>query len=275
MKKSETENTYIPGQAKCMRQLHKLINQVAPTDYSIILIGETGTGKEETARLIHKNSKRKEGPFIAIDCGCLSPDIAGSELFGHVKGAFTGASSDKTGLFELSNGGTIFLDEIANLSLDVQTMLLRSIQQRTACKIGCLQETALDIRIIAAANQNLLDLCHKGKFRLDLYYRLNEMELTIPPLREREQDMEKMAEIFATRLAKQLNKKIKGFSDSAIKTMKAYSWPGNIRELKNFIKKACLLTPDDNYIDHDVFNMILKVNVPEVHNEVPDNVPVF
>src|SRR5690554_7822511 len=194
--KSNSGQEYVVGASEPSRNMLKLIDIVGPTDYTIIIEGETGTGKESVARLIHEGSKRKNAPFIAIDCGSLSKEIAASELFGHEKGAFTGAVGSKAGVFELAEGGTVFLDEIANLSLDIQMALLRALQEKVIRRVGSLKEIPVDIRIIAATNENLFDNTGTSKFREDLYYRLNEFTLKAPPLRERIDDLPLFIEFF-------------------------------------------------------------------------------
>src|SRR4030095_10209616 len=185
----------------------------APTNYSIILYGESGTGKEVIARTIHQLSARKDKPFIAMDCGTLSKELAGSELFGHMKGSFTGALADKEGHFELANGGTIFLDEVANLSYEIQASLLRVIQERKFKRVGGTKEMNLDIRIIVASNENLQESYRKGNFREDLYHRFNEFSINIPPLRNRKEDILAFAKFFLDKACSELNKNIEGFDD--------------------------------------------------------------
>lgn len=220
----------------------KQIQLVAPTNYSVIIYGESGSGKESVAQHIHEQSNRRNKPFIAIDCGALSKELAGSELFGHEKGAFTGALNDKTGSLELANGGTVFLDEVSNLSYDIQVLLLRVVQERKMRKVGGNKEIDLDIRIIVASNELLYDVTQKGKFREDLYHRFNEFSITVPPLRERNDDIMLFANFFLENANTELEKNITGFAIAAEQLFKNYSWPGNLRELKNVIKRAALLT---------------------------------
>lgn len=238
----ESNSPYVVGQSQEADKLEKHIHLVAPTDLSVLVLGETGTGKEFISRRIHENSERKNGPFIAIDCGALPKDLAGSELFGHVKGAFTGALENKTGHFEAANGGTIFLDEVGNLSYEVQIQLLRAIQERTIRKIGGNKEIKIDVRIIAATNENLLQQAGEGHFREDLYHRLNEFTLHAIPLRRRKDDLEVFAEQFLEESNSRLNKTVKGFTSEVWEVFLGYDWPGNLRELKNIIKRAVLLT---------------------------------
>ncbi len=234
--------SYVLGRSLESEKLEKHIQLVAPTDLSVLVLGETGTGKELISRRIHELSPRKNGPFIAIDCGALPKELAGSELFGHVKGAFTGALDNKTGHFESAKGGTILLDEIGNLSYDVQIQLLRAIQERTIRRIGGNKEIEIDVRIIAATNENLLLQAGEGNFREDLYHRLNEFTLGAIPLRRRKEDLEDFAQQFLEESNERLNRSVKGFSSEVWEIFMAYDWPGNLRELKNIIKRAVLLS---------------------------------
>ncbi|MFC4871285.1 sigma-54-dependent transcriptional regulator [Negadavirga shengliensis] len=233
---------FIIGKSSSSRELVKTVDLVGPTDYSVVIEGETGTGKESLAQLLHEKSARKDGPFIPIDCGSLSKEIAASELFGHEKGAYTGAYSDKTGAFELAKGGTVFLDEIGNLSMDIQVMLLRALQEKVVRKLGSLKPRKIDVRIIAATNENLRDKVRNGSFREDLYYRINEFNITVPPLRERRGDMSLLINHFITKTAEELGKPVPSLSDEVLEVFNRYSWPGNIRELKNVIRRTCLLS---------------------------------
>lgn len=239
-----SKSSYVLGRSQESEKLEKHIQLVAPTDLSVLVLGETGTGKELISRRIHDLSPRKNGPFIAIDCGALPKELAGSELFGHVKGAFTGALDNKTGHFESAKGGTILLDEIGNLSYDVQIQLLRAIQERTIRKIGGNKEIEIDVRIIAATNENLLLQAGEGNFREDLYHRLNEFTLSAIPLRRRKEDLEDFAQQFLEESNERLNKSVKGFSSEVWEIFLAYDWPGNLRELKNIIKRAVLLSSE-------------------------------
>lgn len=226
----------------------KQINLVAPTNYSIIIYGESGSGKEVIAQEIHKRSKRKDKPFVAIDCGALSKELAGSELFGHEKGSFTGALNQKPGSFELANEGTIFLDEIANLSYDIQVSLLRVVQERKMRRVGGVKDIELDVRIIIASNEKLWEATRKGKFREDLYHRFNEFSIDVPPLRERKEDILVFARHFLALTNRELGKDIIDFTPEVETIFQNYVWHGNLRELKNVIKRATLLT-DGDYVD--------------------------
>ncbi len=234
---------FFEGNSVAIREVYRQVEIVAPTNYSIILHGESGSGKEVIARIIHQKSNRKDHPFIALDCGTLSRDLANSELFGHIKGSFTGAISDKKGHFELANGGTLFLDEVANLQGETQAALLRVIQERKMKRIGSTQEIDLDIRIIVASHENLRTAGAEGFFREDLFHRLNEFAITLPPLRERREDIPGFATYFLKLTNIETGKQIDGFEDEVIERFLHYNWPGNARELKNVIRKAVLLTP--------------------------------
>ena len=233
---------FFVGESPATRMLYDQINIVAGSNYSIILYGESGTGKEVIAKTIHRLSSRRDKPFVAMDCGTLSKELAGSELFGHVKGAFTGALQDKEGHFELADGGTLFLDEVGNLSPEVQATLLRVIQERKFKRVGGNKELQVDVRIIVASNENLQEAYHKGKFREDLYHRFNEFSINLPPLRNRKEDILLFAEFFLARTIREQEKEIAGFEPGVLQTFMEYSWPGNLREFRNVIRRAVLLT---------------------------------
>ncbi|HSH67482.1 MAG TPA: sigma-54 dependent transcriptional regulator [Bacteroidia bacterium] len=233
---------YVVGKSKEAEKLQTQIELVAPTNYSVVIYGESGTGKESVAYSIHANSQRKDQPFVAVDCGALSKELAGSELFGHEKGSFTGALQAKVGQFEYANGGTIFLDEITNLPYDIQVSLLRVIQERKIRRVGSQKETNIDVRIIVASNEKLSEAVSKGKFREDLYHRFNEFSIDLPSLRERNQDIMIFADFFLQNAAAELNKTIDGFVTEVEKVFLEYSWPGNLREMNNVIKRAALLS---------------------------------
>lgn len=240
-KNSSANAEFLVGQAAATKALYNQIDIVAPTNYSIILNGESGTGKEVIAKTIHQLSSRKGRPFIAMDCGTLSKELAGSELFGHIKGAFTGAINDKEGHFELANNGTLFLDEVANLSPEIQASLLRVIQERKFKRIGGTKEIEVNVRIIVATNENLQDAYRNGKFREDLYHRFNEFSIDLPPLRSRKEDIPLFANFFLQKTNKELNKNIEGFEDDVMKMFTSYSWPGNLREFRNVIRRSVLM----------------------------------
>ncbi len=242
-KPNETSNEeYLEGESDAAKRLYQYVALVAPTPMSVLILGASGTGKEYVAERIHKLSKRASGPFIAMDCGALTKELAASELFGHVKGAFTGAVSDKTGAFVSANGGTLFLDEVGNLGYDVQVQLLRAIQERRIRPVGINKEEEVDIRLVCATNENLDEAVAKGTFREDLYHRINEFTLYMPQLRERGTDLLQFANLFLRQANKELERHIEGFTPKATELLFHYDWPGNLRELKNVVKRATLLT---------------------------------
>ena len=243
-----SKSEYIFGDSPYFKNIIKQIDLVAPTNYSVIIYGESGSGKEAIAQEIHKRSKRSHRPFVAIDCGVLSKELAGSELFGHEKGSFTGALNQKIGSFEIAHEGTIFLDEIANLSYDVQISLLRVVQERKMRRVGGTKDIDLDVRIIVASNEKLWDAAGSGKLREDLYHRFNEFAIQVAPLRERVSDIMVFANHFLGIANDELNKSIKGFHPEVERIFKSYVWYGNLRELKNVVKRATLLC-DEEYID--------------------------
>ncbi|MCB0397495.1 MAG: sigma-54-dependent Fis family transcriptional regulator [Flavobacteriales bacterium] len=236
---------FIEGKGDAARKLSKDINLIATTDMSVVILGESGTGKEYVARMIHASSERHDKAFVTIDCGALPDEVAGSELFGHKKGAFTGAFMDKEGQFEVANKGTLFLDEIGNLSYDNQMKVLRAIQERKVRRIGDTQDIEVDIRLLVATNENLRNAVKDGKFREDLYFRLNEFTIEIPPLRDRKEDIMVYADHFRLLSNDSLRKNVSGFQADVIQKLKAYPWPGNLRELKNVVKRAILLCNTD------------------------------
>jgi two-component system, NtrC family, response regulator HydG len=239
---SLSTSEFIVGKSAHAQAVQQLIEVIAPSDLSVIITGETGTGKEFVAQSIHKFSKRVAYPFIAIDCGALPKDLAGSELFGHVKGSFTGAISDKPGSFELADGGTIFLDEIGNLSYENQVKLLRVLQERKIKRIGATKDIAIDVRIITATNENLTTVVKEGRLREDLYHRINEFKIQLLPLRERKDDIMHFASHFLQKANQCLAKNVLTFSAEAERYLSDYHWHGNLRELNNVVKRATLLT---------------------------------
>lgn len=234
-------NQYIEGQSPAARQLYEHVRLVAPTDMSVLITGSSGTGKEYVARRIHEQSNRKKAPFVAVDCGAIPKDLAASEFFGHVKGSFTGAIDNKEGAFVAAQGGTIFLDEIGNLSYEVQVQLLRALQERKVKPIGSNQEIAINVRLISATNENLRVAIDKGDFREDLYHRINEFTVRIPDLKERQEDLLLFANGFLDLANAELQKDVIGFDGETIRIFQSYSWPGNLRQMKNAIKYATLL----------------------------------
>jgi transcriptional regulator with GAF, ATPase, and Fis domain len=243
LKKQLEEMSYgdIIGACAGMKEVYKKIDKVAATDISVLITGETGTGKEMIAREVHRRSPRVKGPFVTINCGAIPENLLESELFGHVKGAFTGAIATRPGKFQAAHGGTLFLDEIGEMPLQLQVKILRALQERAIVKVGETRSEHVDIRVVAATNRVLEDEIKKGSFREDLYYRLNVVNLRLPPLRERGDDTLVIAKYFLTKYVKEFNSKAKGFAPAAQTALRKYSWPGNVRELENRVKKATVL----------------------------------
>ena len=238
----------IIGQSKALRKVNDLVRKVGPSDSTVLITGESGTGKELVARAIHSSSHRNQMPFVTVDCSTLIENLFESELFGHVKGSFTGATTTKHGRLELANRGTIFFDEIGNIGITVQAKLLRAIQEREITKVGSTQTIKIDVRIIAATNKNLKQAVQDGSFREDLFYRLSVVPIHLPPLRERKDDICLLADYFLNKYNKKRKKTIRGISDRAMTALCDYDWPGNVRELENAIERAVVLT-DHEYIE--------------------------
>lgn len=239
------EQKFVIGQSEKFKEVMRMASLVAPTDMSVLIQGDTGVGKEYIARAIHDQSKRSGKPFIAVDCGAIPKDIANSELFGHVKGAFTSAINNKEGFFEAAEGGTLFLDEIGNLSYEIQVKLLRALQEKVISKVGDNKVIKVDVRIIAATNEDLQTNIANTSFREDLYHRVNEFLIYMPPLRERKEDVVSFANYFLQKANKELGKNVKGFDEETLAIFQKYSWHGNLRELKNVVKRSVLLCPSD------------------------------
>jgi two-component system response regulator HydG len=254
----DKSHKYVYGESNGAKELFRQIKLVAPTDYSVIIFGETGTGKESVAHLIHHHSKRHNQPFVALDCGSLSKELAASELFGHEKGSFTGAINTKIGAFEQAHGGTLFLDEVANLSYDIQVALLRVIQEKVIRRVGSLKEIPVDVRIIVASNEKLSESVSKGRFREDLFHRFNEFTIYIPPLRERVEDLPLFVDAFMRQVERELQKNCGKITNEVWECFNRYNWPGNIRELKNVIRRACLLTPEHDDITLSTLPLEMK-----------------
>ncbi|WP_461449289.1 sigma-54-dependent transcriptional regulator [Mucilaginibacter sp.] len=244
-RKNTPNNEFVFGNSRASKEIIRQIDLVAPTNYSVIIIGDSGTGKEAVAKSIHMNSPRHNNPFVAMDCGSLTKELAASEFFGHEKGSFTGALYTKIGHFEMANGGTLFLDEVGNLSYDIQAALLRTVQERKVKRIGSTKEIDLDVRIIVATNENLQDSIQKGRFREDLYHRFNEFSIHMPPLRDRGSDIMLLADHFLVIANQELSRSVSSFSPEVVECFMSYRWPGNIRELKNIVRRATLLTEGD------------------------------
>jgi two-component system response regulator HydG len=273
-KKNIIAGEFVFGSSKASKEILRQIDLVAPTNYSVIILGDSGTGKEAVAKSIHLNSPRHNQPFIAMDCGSLTKDLAASEFFGHEKGSFTGALYTKIGHFEMANGGTLFLDEVGNLSYDIQAALLRTVQERKIKRIGSTKEIDLDVRIIIATNENLQDSIQKGRFREDLYHRFNEFTIYMPPLRERGNDIMLLAEHFLLIANQELGREIVSFSPEVIECFMSYRWPGNIRELKNVVRRATLLTEGNEIrmkaLPLEISNRMLTYDYNNLPAETPE-----
>ncbi len=244
-KKEEKKRSMVEGCSPLSTRMYSFINTVAPTSMAVMIIGESGTGKEHAARMIHEQSLRANGPFIAVDCGSLSIELAPSELFGHKKGSFTSAIEDKTGFFAEANGGTLFLDEVGNLPYGVQMQLLRALQEKKIRPVGAATDLDVDVRIVTATNEDLEKAIAAGNFREDLFHRLNEFIIEVPPLRNCKDDIPLYAEHFVAEANAELDKKIKFISGKVLSRLENYSWPGNLRELRNIIRRSVLFSTGD------------------------------
>ena len=238
---NNTTTRHIEGNSEASRQLYSYVSLVAPTPMSVLILGASGTGKEYVARRIHEQSQRAGKPFVALDCGAIPRDVAASEFFGHKKGAFTGADADKCGAFEAANGGTLFLDEVGNLSYEVQVQLLRVLQERRVRPLGGIEERPIDIRLVAATNENLEQAVAEGRFREDLYHRLSEFTIYMPQLSERGTDLFLFADLFVRLANEDLSRNVEGFEARAAEMLASHTWPGNLRELNNVVKRAVLV----------------------------------
>jgi two-component system response regulator HydG len=251
----------VVGNSSVAKIMYEHIQLVAPTDLSVLICGESGTGKEFVARTIHEQSKRNKAPFIAVDCGVLSKELAASELFGHMKGSFTSAISDKTGVFEEANGGTVFFDEVGNLPYEVQAQLLRTLQERKVRKVGSNKEIGVDIRFVSATNEDLEKAIQEGRFREDLYHRLQEFVIDVPALRHRIDDIDLFCNHFREQANQEIAKEVAFISQEALAVLKQHHWKGNLRELKNAIRRAVLFTTGDT---------IFSEHLPVFSKETPD-----
>jgi transcriptional regulator with GAF, ATPase, and Fis domain len=259
----------IRGRSPAMRHVLDTVRKVASSDASVLIRGESGTGKELLARAIHENSPRHQGPLISVHCAALAPSLLESELFGHVRGAFTDAREDKVGRFALANGGTLFLDEIGDISLDVQVKLLRVLQERTFEPVGSSKPVSSDVRVIAATHRNLERAIAEGRFREDLYYRLNVISITLPALRERGDDIFELALFFLRRAAERTGKRVTQFDGDVIAALSRYHWPGNIRELENVVERAVVLTEGERVTLPDIPAELREGTGPIMARAVP------
>ncbi len=255
-----THYAELTGQSDSMRSVYQVIEAVAPSTASVLILGESGTGKELVARALHSKSDRAKGPFFALNCAALPKEILENELFGHEKGAFTGSISEKQGAFEMSSGGTIFLDEMAEMATDIQVKLLRALETKQVRRLGGKKEINVDIRILAATNKNLQKAIAEGELREDLYYRLAVVEIDLPPLRERAEDIQLLANEFLGRFAQQNGKTITGFEDAAWEWIMSYHWPGNVRELKNAVERAVIMSRATTIGPSDIIPRHLRNN---------------
>lgn len=265
-----TAPRHIEGKSEASRQLYSYVELVAPTPMSVLILGASGTGKEYVAHRIHDLSARADRPFFALDCGAIPRDVAASEFFGHKKGAFTGADTDKRGAFEMANGGTLFLDEVGNLSYEVQVQLLRALQERRIRPVGGTQEIPIDIRLVCATNENLEEAVGEGRFREDLYHRINEFTIYMPKLSERGSDLFLFADLFIRHANEELNRTVEGFDSAAAELLASHSWPGNLRELNNVMKRAVLLTRGNKITTAELTQAMGQIrtdNVLQLHDE--------
>jgi DNA-binding NtrC family response regulator len=269
----EEQKTVI-GRSPAMVEVFKLVARVAPTKSTVLILGESGTGKEVIARSIHQHSSRAQRPFVAVDCGALTETLLESELFGHTRGAFTGAASDKKGVFQLANGGTCFLDEIGDISANMQSKLLRVLQEEEVRPVGGKDWLKIDVRVLAATNKNLDALVKDGSFREDLYYRLNVVSIRLPPLRERLEDIDVLAQIFIRRYSQIARKHITAISNDALDRLRNYSWPGNIRQLENVIEQAVVLS-HQNILTLDDLPKEVREGLPSSYDGAEDRQFLF
>lgn len=265
-----TAPRHIEGKSEASRQLYSYVELVAPTPMSVLILGASGTGKEYVAHRIHDLSARADRPFFALDCGAIPRDVAASEFFGHKKGAFTGADTDKRGAFEMANGGTLFLDEVGNLSYEVQVQLLRALQERRIRPVGGTQEIPIDIRLVCATNEKLEEAVGEGRFREDLYHRINEFTIYMPKLSERGSDLFLFADLFIRHANEELNRTVEGLDSDAAELLASHSWPGNLRELNNVVKRAVLLTRGNKITTTELTQAMGQIrtdNVLQLHDE--------
>jgi two-component system response regulator HydG len=270
-KAADRSRNYVFGRSPLTTQMYAHINLVAPTQMAVMIVGESGTGKEHVAQLIHERSNRASGPFIAVDCGSLSMELAPSELFGHKKGSFTSAIENKTGFFEEAHGGTLFLDEVGNLPYGVQMQMLRSLQEKKIRPVGASTDIEVDVRIITATNEDLEKAIAEGRFREDLYHRLNEFLIQMPPLRYCLEDLPLYADHFREEANSELDRQVSFISAEALVKLKSYSWPGNLRELRNVIRRAVLFSHGDTI----TVDSLPVLSEKKIHREEETDVPLL
>ncbi|HEY7233113.1 MAG TPA: sigma-54 dependent transcriptional regulator, partial [Gemmatimonadaceae bacterium] len=259
----------LTGQSESMRAVYQVIDAVAPSSASVLILGESGTGKELVARAMHQKSERSKGPFFALNCAALPKEILENELFGHEKGAFTGSTNEKPGAFEMSSGGTLFLDEVAEMAPDIQVKLLRALESRMVRRLGGKKEIPVDIRVVAATNKDLQKALVEGELREDLYYRIAVVEIYLPPLRERADDIQLLAKEFLARYASQNGKHITAFADDSWAWILSYQWPGNVRELKNAVERAVIMARSDKIGLNDLMLRHLRAPVDTAALTIP------
>jgi len=272
-KKANDNQLTITGNSPAVKKLLTNIEKLARNQAPVFIHGESGSGKERVARMIHQQGSRSEGPFVPVNCGAIPSELMESEFFGHLKGSFTGATTDKEGLFQAANGGTLFLDEIAELPLNMQVKLLRVIQEKAVRAVGAAQESPVDVRILSASHKNLVKLVADGAFREDLYYRINVIELTIPSLRERQEDIPLFIEQLLHNLAEKMGMDVPEIDDEAIATLQSYHFPGNVRELENILERAIALS-DNNIISKNDLHLKARPDMTDVKAEKPDIDPM-
>lgn len=265
-------NEFIIGNSPAIQKIIEKAKQIAPTDITVLLEGESGTGKELMANFIHQNSLRKDKPFLKINCGAIVKSLLESELFGVIKGAYTGADKDRPGIFEAASGGTIFLDEIGELDLESQVRLLRVIEEKTVIRVGSTKPIPVDVRIIAATNKNLLEEVEKGNFREDLYYRLAVAKITLPPLRERKEDIILLFNHFVVEFNEKYGKSVTKLSPEVLKFFQNYDWPGNIRQFRNVLESMVIMAKDDTLTKEDIPEELLKGPTPSTKKKLIDTI---
>jgi transcriptional regulator with GAF, ATPase, and Fis domain len=263
------------GSSPAMAKIYRFVSQVAPTDSTVLIGGESGTGKELVARALHRNSPRAAKPFVAINCAALTESLLEDELFGHERGAFTGAIGMKKGKFELADGGTLFLDEVVELAPALQAKLLRVLQQREFDRVGGTRSIQVDVRIVAATNRDLEAAVKDNTFRQDLFFRLNVVAVTLPPLRERREDVTLLASYFARKLAQKTKRNVTGLSPAAQVALEKYDWPGNVRELENAMERAMVLGNSDQILPEDLPESVLDAATPSAPHDSSEDVGDF